>query len=221
MAHPRLAAATGTSTLKCAACGTEIKRANAHIRSENVSCSVACAQKVKRRKPKTLLDRTCQQCGSAFQIRLGRGGTGQFCSVTCTAAWRGARMRKENHPNWRGGASHRTYAERKAIKQAIERDGACVKCGATKQLQGHHVLHKSTHPNKAEDLDNIVTLCAACHAIEHPKLRIMVSKTRQKTGADIACLICGALRYVRPSALKTAKYCSNACALAGLHQRLC
>ena len=47
------------------------------------------------------------------------------------------------------------------IKQAKSRDGCCLKCGKTSDLQGHHV--KALCDNGSDSIDNIATLCGHCH----------------------------------------------------------
>lgn len=49
-------------------------------------------------------------------------------------------------------------------KKIIERDGnKCTKCGATENLQVHHIKPRKTHPELVMDEDNCVTLCILCH----------------------------------------------------------
>ena len=55
--------------------------------------------------------------------------------------------------------------------EAMSRDGgACVRCGAWREssgLQVHHKKHKG-HPDfGSDDLDNLETLCQACHDKAH------------------------------------------------------
>lgn len=55
--------------------------------------------------------------------------------------------------------------------QAKARDGwECVHpgCHETKWLHGHHKIPRSRRPDLALDLNNIETLCAYHHALEHP-----------------------------------------------------
>ena len=49
--------------------------------------------------------------------------------------------------------------------QALRRDGwACVQCGARHRLEIDHIEAVRHAPEKAWDLDNLQTLCTACHS---------------------------------------------------------
>jgi len=60
-------------------------------------------------------------------------------------------------------------------KLAKLRDGfMCVECGATDMLDVHHIVHRAD--GGSNSLDNLQTLCKACHAKKHegePVARIM------------------------------------------------
>lgn len=56
-------------------------------------------------------------------------------------------------------------------KAVIKRDGCCVECGATKNLQAHHISEWSNDPINRINLSNGKTLCTDCHAKEHPELK--------------------------------------------------
>lgn len=60
--------------------------------------------------------------------------------------------------------THKTNQQ--ARRDAINRDGAkCVECGATERLEVHHIRYRSQ--DGTDELDNLVTLCACCHAKRH------------------------------------------------------
>ena len=63
----------------------------------------------------------------------------------------------------------KTYAEWSAFVR--NRDGQCLNCGCIEDLHAHHILPKSTHPDKRLDVDNGMTLCYRCHKKEHEKNR--------------------------------------------------
>jgi hypothetical protein len=52
----------------------------------------------------------------------------------------------------------------KAVKA---RDGACIDCGSTEQLEAHHLVAKAKFPEVATELWNGITLCRKCHIAEH------------------------------------------------------
>lgn len=43
------------------------------------------------------------------------------------------------------------------------RDGKCIYCGSSINLNAHHIFTKSRHGNLRWNTDNGVTLCAKCH----------------------------------------------------------
>ena len=95
----------------------------------------------------------------------------------------------ENHYNWKGGSSRLNKAvrllteNRKWMDSVKERDGKCLDCGATENLEAHHkielaVLIKKygikTREQAREclelwNLDNGKTLCQKCHYDEHER----------------------------------------------------
>jgi 5-methylcytosine-specific restriction endonuclease McrA len=49
---------------------------------------------------------------------------------------------------------------------AVERDGhECKRCGSTKRLTAHHKIPRTE--GGADHLDNLKTVCDACHIKEH------------------------------------------------------
>jgi 5-methylcytosine-specific restriction endonuclease McrA len=117
-----------------------------------------------------MIDCVCKECNKHFQIRKGRGGTGEYCSIHCLATARGRSMRGPNHHKWNNGSSERTYASRKTIYQMVAERGKCEECGSTEFLQGHHIKSHSSEPTLRADPKNIQVLCKFCHANKHPKL---------------------------------------------------
>lgn len=115
-----------------------------------------------------------------------------------------------------------------------ERDGnACRSCGGTDSIHAHHIKPKSLYPDLIMDLENGVTLCPSCHAVEHSddeKTRRLIVAPRAPRGAvgritlvrDLkegdriskkkvrACVVCGDLFAGRADAI----YCSGKCRTA-------
>ena len=59
----------------------------------------------------------------------------------------------KNHPQFR-----------RVRKQALARDGyRCRACGIAEDLTVHHEVKARTAPDLAFSLDNLITLCRACH----------------------------------------------------------
>lgn len=170
----RINPSRGSTELICGSCGKAFTRPNAHLRAKTLSCSRECAAKARPKKEKVLLNKTCKVCSRDFQIRKGRGGTGEYCSIKCLSVWRGKKLSKENHHNWKGGVSSRTFASRKAIRQKIALSGKCEVCGASDNLQGHHIEPYSNSPEKRDCLENIMCVCVKCHADLHPEFKGMI-----------------------------------------------
>ena len=70
--------------------------------------------------------------------------------------------------------SNRWPALRLAAKR---RDGfKCISCGSVGRLEVDHIRPVRTHPELSFDLDNLQTLCSACHTrktrveVGHPEL---------------------------------------------------
>ena len=57
----------------------------------------------------------------------------------------------------------------KVRRAAFERDNyTCQECGVNKKLCGHHIKSRLEYPGLIYEVDNIITLCASCHAKKHP-----------------------------------------------------
>jgi len=65
----------------------------------------------------------------------------------------------------------RTHGGNRAV--AIERDKGCRNCGTAENLHVHHVDQDRSN----NDLDNLLTLCAGCHARHHNDLRFKKEPT--------------------------------------------
>jgi hypothetical protein len=167
---PRKIEGRGKISLSCPACKKQFEIFKCHYRGLTNACSRKCAELIKPRKTKTLIDCVCKTCNKTFQIRKGRGGTGDYCSISCLAIARGLKIRGENHPLWKGGTSKRSYSSRQTIAQVIKERGKCEDCGKTSYLQGHHIKSHSSHPPGRADPNNIQVLCKWCHANRHPRL---------------------------------------------------
>lgn len=69
---------------------------------------------------------------------------------------------------------YHTTAWRKTRKIALRRDNfECQECkrqgGFSKANTVHHIEHLKDRPDLALDLDNLESLCGACHNKEHPE----------------------------------------------------
>ena len=65
-------------------------------------------------------------------------------------------------------------------KAVIQRDVACVDCGAKAPLHAHHVKPKATHPELRFDVSNGVAVCPACHWKRHEGQRVPRSRAKKR-----------------------------------------
>ncbi len=60
-------------------------------------------------------------------------------------------------------------------KRVKERDNyTCQKCGSEKYLMAHHISHWSYDIHNRVNIENGVTLCKECHALEHPEIEGLI-----------------------------------------------
>jgi 5-methylcytosine-specific restriction endonuclease McrA len=65
----------------------------------------------------------------------------------------------------------------------LQRDGyRCTVCGATEQLEVHHVVPRRA--GGADALSNLVTLCVACHEKEHAGAEVTVDRAGEGSGDE-------------------------------------
>lgn len=139
-------------------------------------CSNTCKAKSRR-----LPVRTCNHCGISFKPFTR---TTKYCSSTCFHESHRLRMSGENNPSYIDGRSKnkRCYrgSEWNFVRiEAYKRDGyTCQHCGVKcisrraltnengdKLIQCHHINFWSKTQDNS--LENLVTLCASCHAKVH------------------------------------------------------
>ena len=115
----------------------------------------------------------CYICGQlrelengTFNSRVKAGVNHFFCSKKCESKWRSIRYALEKHPNWKGGKSFEPYTKEfnEALKEIVRNrdDRTCKICGKKEEDLQHDVHHINY---KKDDccLDNLITLCHACH----------------------------------------------------------
>jgi 5-methylcytosine-specific restriction endonuclease McrA len=160
----------GSVTLVCPVCTKEFKRPHAHIRSKTHACSLACSFILRPKKTKTLVFANCAQCGMEFSRRKGGEGPMKYCSIACRQL---NVPKKENHSRWNGGSSKRDHRTKKAIRDRVKAVGACQRCFSVLKLHGHHIKSYSAYPELRAEPSNIEVLCAICHALEHPDMKML------------------------------------------------
>jgi hypothetical protein len=119
-----------------------------------------------------IIDKTCRQCGMAFQIpgkRIGKSSC-DFCGLPCWYAF--LRQQPENHPGYKGGYEPYYGPDwNEQARQARDRDQhTCQDCGKqqrTPRLDVHHIQPKRLFHGDyvaANQLVNLITLCKSCHS---------------------------------------------------------
>jgi hypothetical protein len=58
------------------------------------------------------------------------------------------------------------YRVKRWAKEVLKR-GRCEKCGATENLEAHHIIKWADYPRGRIDLNNGQCLCHTCHTNEH------------------------------------------------------
>jgi hypothetical protein len=116
--------------------------------------------------------KTCERCRIAFDaVKHSR----RFCSKRCAKIGQSRPdMKGERNPNWKGGTSPRDPYVEVWRRLVFERDcWTCQRCGARAGrgkailLNAHHIKPWAKHPELRFSLDNGITLCVACHCLEH------------------------------------------------------
>nr|WP_284006565.1 HNH endonuclease [Halomicroarcula sp. YJ-61-S] len=120
----------------------------------------------------------CDVCGDPVERYPSQiEGEVTLCSRDCHAEWLSAAFTGDGHPNWQGGGIDDYGPGWPAVRErALGRDGhACVVCGADDADIGrnpdvHHVVPVRLFAASpvltvadAHTLDNVVSLCPACH----------------------------------------------------------
>lgn len=159
--------------INCQHCGKEFEAVPSRLKhGRGRNCSRDCQYAANRVKLRKSIERTCIGCGAKFGTplsKLNRKGGGKYCNRACRDKhWRG-----DLNPLWRGvGKSHKYGSDWQAIKRAArDRDGCCQHCGTTDELHVHHKIPFRLFADtaSANDLDNLMTLCASCHRTEEAK----------------------------------------------------
>jgi 5-methylcytosine-specific restriction endonuclease McrA len=171
--------------VSCSSCGKEIRRYPFEVEDDkHYYCSDEC-ESDHRAKFFTGEDspaykgakvtKDCPNCGTE-NSRYKGSIDGGFCNRECYGEWLSENNSGENHPRWSGG-SPRYYGSNweQQRKRALERDGyVCQVCGMDnpthkqefgEALHVHHIhpIANYDKPEKANYLDNLITMCESCH----------------------------------------------------------
>jgi endogenous inhibitor of DNA gyrase (YacG/DUF329 family) len=119
---------------------------------------------------------TCPICEKTFEAKPSSAHRRRCCSRQCYGQWMADNglINGASNPNWKGGVVPAYYGPdwREAQRQARARDQVCLGCGVGpdelgRELDVHHLTPFRSfgldHHAEANRLDNLVSLCPACH----------------------------------------------------------
>jgi 5-methylcytosine-specific restriction endonuclease McrA len=163
-------AASAWHPLVCEECGVTFRAKPSQKQGDHVFCSLHCAAVYRNRSTETLV--TCERCGKSYRVSpsVARKNAHFYCSRECRAL----SILGADNPAYRSGwGRRREYAGnwRRQRRAALARDGgACRVCGKAptkpRYLHVHHIRPAYLFDGdweSANDLSNLVTLCATCH----------------------------------------------------------
>lgn len=165
------------ATVECASCGAGIERPKWKREQNEYHYCTECWGDSR-------VPIECEQCGDVVAVWPAVADRRRFCSYECMGAWRGENVTGEDHPRWRGGYGDPYYGPnwRRQRRRALIRDQArCQDCGISERrywkrtgegLSVHHitpvrefVTDETIDHERANQLDNLVTLCRPCHSL--------------------------------------------------------
>lgn len=156
-------------TEACEACGEEFVPKNSE--NPNKYCSEECfgLSDSGGRPSDGFVTYVCSRdgCGETNTVRrsvrrlMPRGA---YCSPGCGVP------RREEHWNWQGGSDRvrKTIEYKQWTKRIHESGDSCEVCGASSNLQAHHIVPVVEAPERATDVSNGRLLCGPCHSGMHP-----------------------------------------------------
>ena len=180
------------NTYECAYCGEQFKRYPSKVTTEEPCCSPSCATKLQVEEMNIedhnfydggSVSVECENCGKQLERRPCKLERSEkfFCGKECESEWKTGKRTGKDHPNWKGGVRI-SYGPNwhKQRNKRIEMDGdMCVVCkrpnSVEKEKTGssltvHHIQPIRSYMvdgeidyERANRLDNLVTLCGACH----------------------------------------------------------
>lgn len=162
--------------VKCNNCGKEMLA----VKNKNILhfCNEKCRIEYAKKETQII---TCDNCNKEFEKNKYAYNRAKkhFCSKECYDEYRANKKEtyKEISHYLR---THEKYDEWRA--KVFKRDKyECSKCGTKKNLHAHHInqlydicdkydmnIDKILNSKEFNDIDNGITLCQDCHALEHP-----------------------------------------------------
>ena len=189
--------------MKCYTCNKQLNRPPSQCQNKKLFCNHKCYSEYKRQKwsgknnpryKEGIKDYKCLECNKTFSRKScgnNINSKNKFCSIKCSATYRGKLQRGENHWNYKGKGGRITRPIRTIAKyekwrlEVFKRDDfKCVECKTDKELHIHHIEELSkmitkyikqfgklnVYADVFYQIDNGKTLCKKCHKNIH-KLR--------------------------------------------------
>ncbi len=157
-------------TFTCEQCGKQFQTKQSRKQGAHVFCSLSCAAIYRNKSTEVVV--SCDWCGKQYRVPPSKEHQNAhfYCSTECRAN----HIMGVNNPAYRSGwGRKREYASnwKRQRRAALERDNkACVVCGKSpalpRYLHVHHIRPAYLFNGdweKANDLSNLITLCAKCH----------------------------------------------------------
>jgi len=170
----------GRIQVECAECGKKFQQVRSkRRRSEALFCCKDCYTQWQRNQglPPQLdtgstVDMVCEQCGRIFQRKasnLNKNLEHHFCDWDCYSSWRRGRFTGSQNWSWKGGRLHYGEGWTEVLRERVRAlDGhLCVRCNRSRnederKLDVHHLV--SVRKGGEHTEENLITLCAQCHA---------------------------------------------------------
>lgn len=145
--------------VECKICGTVFKRQKRQLKEH--TCSSRCNKLLKGER----VEVNCAHCGKTIEKALSKANKSKsglhFCNRECKNE--GQKYIKEIQPSHYGtGNPTNTYRAKAFAHYPHE----CQLCGY-KENKAALVVHHIDEDRGNDDIDNLIILCANCHAITH------------------------------------------------------
>lgn len=140
-------------------------------------CSKDCYNRYVDSLKKEKIEKKCGNCGEIIYVYPSLLRDNNFCSKSCFYEYKlnkpNFKIRKEKHPQWKGGTEQRsttTIKYKKWRRDVFRRDGyVCRFCGSSNDIVVHHIVAWADDVTLRFYKTNGITLCSKCHEDIHDK----------------------------------------------------
>lgn len=118
------------------------------------------------------VEKICPNCGDKNKVKPSYADSydRKFCNEDCYGEWLSENKSGREAPNWRGGHGEWRGDNWASQRNKVRRRDSyrCCVCGDKEDDREHDVHHiipfrKFDEPEKANRLDNLLTVCHSCH----------------------------------------------------------